>query len=137
MRVTEFNVDANLPRRLCLVDDDILVRDALSIGLRDAGYEVHAAPGAAAGYDIVTRTPIDVLITDLNMPGTGGAQLIAQARARWPDLAIIAISGSSARGAQSLDELARTEGADAALLKPFRTRQLAELIERVLRARAA
>ena len=117
------------------MDDDILVRDALSIGLRDAGYEVHSAPGAAAGYDIVVRTPIDVLITDINMPGTDGAQLIAEARGRWPNLAIIAISGSGAPGARSLDELARTQGADAALVKPFRARQLAELIERVLRTR--
>lgn len=118
------------------MDDDILVRDALSIGLRDAGYEVHAAPGAAAGYDIIVRTPIDVLITDINMPGAGGAQLIAEARERWPDLAIIAISGLGGPGTQSLDELARIQGADAALLKPFRARQLAELVERVLRTRA-
>lgn len=130
---TGFNVAPDTPRRLCLVDDDILVRDALSISLRDAGYEVYAAPGAAAGFDIAARAVLDVLITDINMPGTDGAQLIAEARARWPDLAIIAISGA---GGADLDALAKSQGADAALAKPFRARQLAELVERVLRRRA-
>ncbi len=130
-------MDAHTPRRICLVDDDILVLDALSLGLRDAGYEVHAAPGAAAGYDVMARTAVDVLITDINMPGTDGAHLIEQARARWPSLAIIAISGSGVPGAQSLDEVALAKGADAALTKPFRARRLAEVIQRVLAVRSA
>ncbi len=118
--------------RICLIDDDIFVRDAMAIGLGDAGYEVITAPGAAAGFDIASREPLDAIVTDMNMPGTGGAQFIPEARARWPDMPIIAISGSAVIDGRNTDEVARALGADATLIKPFRARQLAALIERVL-----
>ena len=120
--------------RVCLIDDDILVRDALSLGLRDAGYDVITAPGAAAGLDIASRDGIDAIVTDMNMPGTGGAQLIAQARAQWPAMAIVAISGAAVIDGRAVTDVAREIGADEALVKPFRARVLAEAIER---ARAA
>jgi CheY-like chemotaxis protein len=121
--------------RICLVDDDILVRDALALGLSDFGYEVLTAPGAAAGLDLVSRRQIDALVTDINMPGADGGQLIADARARWPLMPIVAISGAAAVGGNPLSEVAADLGADAVLMKPFRARQLAELIERLLAAR--
>lgn len=121
--------------RICLIDDDIFVRDALGLGLSDAGFEVLTAPGAAAGLDIVARENVDAVVTDLNMPGTDGAQLIAETRARWPDMPIVAISGSAAIGTRSIAEVAAALGADAALAKPFRARELAELLERLMAAR--
>lgn len=121
--------------RVCLIDDDIFVRDALALGLGDAGYDVVVAPGAAAGLDILTRQQIDAVVTDLNMPGTHGAVLIAEARTRFPNLPIIAMSGSSTSGGRDLVDVANENGADAAIIKPFRAKQLAELLERILTAR--
>lgn len=117
---------------ICLIDDDIMVRDALALGLSDAGFEVLAAPGAAAGFDIATRRSIDAIVTDMNMPGTDGAQLIAEARKQWPNLPIVAISGASVIDGRAITDVAREIGADAALSKPFRARQLAEVINRLL-----
>lgn len=118
--------------RVCLVDDDILVRDALALGLQDAGYEVLTAPGAAAGLDLIRRQPFDALITDINMPGTDGVQLISQARAAFPELPIIAISGATEVEGRTLGEAAAYLGASASLVKPFRARQLAEVLDRLL-----
>ena len=67
--------------RICLIDDDIFVRDAMALGLGDAGFDVITAPGAAAGFDIASRESVQAIITDMNMPGTGGAQFIPEARA--------------------------------------------------------
>lgn len=119
--------------RICLIDDDIFVRDALALGLGDAGFEVVAAPGAAAGLDIAKRERIDAIVTDMNMPGTGGAQLIAEARAQWPDLPIVAISGADVIDGRGMAEIARELGASAALVKPFRARELAAVLERLLK----
>lgn len=121
--------------RICLIDDDIFVRDAMALGLGDAGFDVITAPGAAAGFDIASRESVQAIITDMNMPGTGGAQFTPEARARWPDVPIIAISGAAVIDGRSTADIARELGADATLIKPFRARELAALIERVLAAR--
>ncbi len=121
--------------RICLIDDDAFVRDALSLGLRDAGFDVLTAPGAAAGYDLAARETIDAVVTDLNMPGTDGVQLITQMRARWPTLPIVAISGASVIDGQAVTDIARDRGANAALIKPFRARELAAVLERLLAPR--
>ena len=81
-------------RRICLIDDDTFARNALTLALEDAGYQVVSAPGAAAGFDAVRRNGADAIVTDMNMPGTDGAELITQARAAWPKMPIVAISGS-------------------------------------------
>jgi DNA-binding response OmpR family regulator len=71
------------------------------------------------------------------MPGTDGAQLIAELRARWPHLPIVAISGASMIDGRPTTEVARERGADAALIKPFRARELAAVLERLLSERDA
>jgi DNA-binding response OmpR family regulator len=123
--------------RICLIDDDVMVLDAMALGLRDAGYAVLTAPGAAAGLDLIQRAGADVIVTDMNMPGTSGAQLIAEARASWPNIPIIAMSGSITEDGGSMLDTARTLGADALLPKPFRVAQLKAVLERVLAQRRA
>lgn len=118
--------------KVCLVDDDIFVRDALALGLNDAGFDVVTAPGAAAGFDIVQRGGIDAIVTDMNMPGTDGAQFISEARGLWPMLPIVAISGTATIDGQDTAAIANSLGANATLMKPFRARQLAELLRRFL-----
>jgi DNA-binding NtrC family response regulator len=121
--------------RICLIDDDIFVRDAMALGLSDAGFDVVTAPGAAAGFDIAQREPVNAIVTDMNMPGASGAELIAEARARWPDMAIVAISGAAVIDGRNTADVARERGADATLIKPFRARDLATLIDRAVAAR--
>jgi DNA-binding response OmpR family regulator len=121
---------------VCLVDDDVFVRDALALGLGDAGFTVVVAPGAAAGLDLASRQEVDAIVTDMNMPGTHGSQFIVQARERWPNMPIIAISGAGLIEGRSIGEVARELGADGALVKPFRARELAEMVTRLLESRA-
>jgi DNA-binding response OmpR family regulator len=126
-----------LGARVCLIDDDVLVLEAMAVGLRDAGYDVVTAPGAAAGLDILQRVGADVIVTDMNMPGTSGAQLIAEARFHWPAIPIIAISGASTADHGSVLDAARGLGASACLAKPFRLAQLKAALGRVLAAKDA
>lgn len=121
-----------MTHRICLIDDDVMVLDATAMGLREAGYAVLTAPGAAAGLDLVQRAGADAIITDMNMPGTSGAQLIAEARASWPDMPIIAISGSIDADGSSMLDAAQALGASALLPKPFRVADLRNVLDRVL-----
>src|SRR5215467_3277307 len=100
-------------KRICLIDDDPFVRDALSLGLSDAGFEVCVAPGAAAALDMLQRDPVDAVVTDMKMPGFDGGALIAALRERWPGLPVIAISGGGEIGGKSVEDIARDQGADA------------------------
>lgn len=122
--------------RICLIDDDGFVRDALALGLTDAGYDVITAPGAAAGFDVANREYVHAIVTDMNMPGTSGAELISEARARWPDLPIVAMSGAVMIDGRAVDEIARELGANAAMTKPFRARELAAMLDKLLAERA-
>lgn len=124
-----------MPPRICVIDDDVFVLEAMALGLRDGGFHVLAAPGAAAGLDIARREGMDAIVTDLNMPGTSGAQLIVEARALWPDLPIIAISGASVIDGRSVADVARELGANALLPKPFRVFELVKLLNELLAAR--
>ncbi|MFT3728159.1 MAG: response regulator [Terricaulis sp.] len=121
-------------RRICVIDDDTFARNALTLALEDAGYEVIPAPGAAAGFDAVRRNGADAIVTDMNMPGTGGAELITQAREAWPKMPIIAMSGSNVFGERPLTEVAKDRGADAALAKPFAVRELTAVLEKLFGA---
>lgn len=121
--------------RICLIDDDVIVLDAIAAGLRDAGYRVFTAPGAAAGLELAAREGVDAIVTDMNMPGTSGAQLIAEARAKWLHLPIVAISGASSVNGVSVHDAARALGADTLLKKPFRARELHEVLQSLLARR--
>jgi DNA-binding response OmpR family regulator len=118
--------------RICVIDDDVLLLGATALCLRDAGYEVLTAPGAAAGLDAIERNGADAIVTDMNMPGTSGAQLIAEVRSKWPDMPIIAMSGSWTADGTSMLAAAQALGADALLPKPFRAAELGDMLNRML-----
>jgi DNA-binding response OmpR family regulator len=118
-----------MANRLCLIDDDIFILEALALELRRHDFEVRVAPGAAAGIDIVRREGADAVVTDINMPGTNGMQLIVQIREEWPELPIIAMSGSYDESGRPLSEAALEIGASCAIAKPFRASQLLPLLQ--------
>jgi len=120
--------------RVCLIDDDPLVRDALALGLGDWGYEVMVAADGESGLTLVAAEAPAIVVTDMNMPGIGGAQFIPALRARWPALPVIAISGGGDIAGRTMTDLARDLGADGVLIKPFRARDLAALIDKLIAA---
>ncbi len=119
-------------KRICLIDDDPIVRDALSLGLSDAGFDVLVAPGAAAALDMMGRDRVDAVVTDMKMPGFDGGALIAALRERWPELPVVAISGGGEIGGKSVSDIARDQGANACLVKPFRATDIAKALDALL-----
>jgi len=66
--------------RLLVVDDDALVRRSLSLQLTRAGYEVHEAEDGEVAWEMMQRIGYRFIITDWNMPGLSGPELIARVR---------------------------------------------------------
>jgi CheY-like chemotaxis protein len=105
-----------------VVDDDAMVRDTTCAALREFGYEVlEAGDGASALQILDSNCAVDVLVTDLVMPGMPGAILALQARKRRPNLPVVLMTGYS--------DALEPEGLDCPLLqKPFRPAQLAAIV---------
>jgi DNA-binding NtrC family response regulator len=117
--------------RVLLVEDDDSFRRALAEVLSADGYEITTAPDAAAALEVLQQETIDAVVTDLRMPGMKGEQLLAEIRAIWPEVPVVAITAfGSVQGAL---DLVRAGAADY-LTKPFRTRDLVSALERVLEA---
>jgi CheY-like chemotaxis protein len=77
-----------------LVDDDSAIRDTLSELLEDVGFRLVQAADAAQALILLRQVEtIDVLVTDLTMPGEDGIALIRRARAMRHDLPAILLTG--------------------------------------------
>ena len=71
--------------RILIVDDDPLVPRTLCILLRKHGYEATSAPSAEAALKVLEKNPVDVVISDINMPGADGFELLGQIKKRELD----------------------------------------------------
>ena len=119
--------------RLLVIDDDNLVRAALIDMLQTAGFEVVAASNGRLGLELLDTTPVDAVITDILMPEQEGLETIREARQRFPDIRILAISGGGAGGGETqLLRFAESFGADQTLPKPFTGSQLVAAVRALL-----
>lgn len=85
-------LDATL--RVLIVDDDELLRKSLSQVLAGAGYRVRSSDGALAALSEIKNELPDILLSDLNMPGLSGFELLSIVRHRFPAIHVIAMSGA-------------------------------------------
>ncbi len=81
---------------ILLVEDEPAVRAVAARGLERGGFRVLQASGGAAALELMEgHEPPDLVLTDLMMPGVGGAELARRLRERWPALPILFMSGYS------------------------------------------
>lgn len=76
-----------------LVDDDAGLTSILAEGLGDAGFDVLTAPDGETALGLVRTRGIDVLVTDVDMPGMNGIALVAQVRALSPEMPCVFMTG--------------------------------------------
>lgn len=79
---------------ILIVDDDALLRMSLLQMLTVAGYSVRSADGGHAALSEMERETPDLLLSDLNMPGLSGFELLSVVRGRFPGIHVIAMSGA-------------------------------------------
>jgi DNA-binding response OmpR family regulator len=81
------------PARILIVDDESSIRLTLGTMLQRAGYDVTPAENGAEAVERLERQLFDLLLVDLKMPGMDGMEVVAAARQRQADLAIIVLTG--------------------------------------------
>jgi DNA-binding NtrC family response regulator len=110
--------------RLLIVDDEFSVRTTLSAVLAAIGYQVRTAEDGISALNALCEEMPEILISDLNMPGMSGFELLTAVRCRFPDLKTIAMSG-----AFSGDEVPSGVAADAFYEKGSSVACMLKLIE--------
>ena len=78
-----------------LVEDEPALRTLVRRLLAGAGYQVHVAEDGEQALELAAAldTPVDLLLTDVVMPRAGGHKVARDLRARWPQLAVLFMSG--------------------------------------------
>jgi signal transduction histidine kinase len=118
--------------RVLLVEDDDEVRELLIDILNSHGLHVMPVASAEEALGAETRGPVDLLLTDLGLPGASGADLAKELRRRVPRLPVLFISGHTGdvlHGEQALDPPC------AFLQKPFSARALVTSLHKLLESR--
>jgi two-component system cell cycle sensor histidine kinase/response regulator CckA len=117
---------------ILVVDDELSDCETMAEALEKEGYRVLQAANSTSAMRVADRQsrPIDLLVTDISLPGTNGCELAQQLLQRWPDLRILFVSGHV--GA----EVCQYYGVPVTdlffLRKPFAPTELVERVEQVL-----
>lgn len=123
------NTDEREPTNLLIVDDEPSVRLACERYLTRCGHRVHAVSSVEEAHGRLAAMEYDVVITDLQMPGSSGLDLLEHLHTRCPRTRAILISGR-AEAADAAFAIER--GVDALLLKPFDLDELRASVEKAL-----
>jgi two-component system cell cycle sensor histidine kinase/response regulator CckA len=118
------------PVQVLVVDDDVTTRAAMRRLLERSGYAVIVAEDGEDALRLLERThvPVDLLLTDVQMPGIHGDALAARVRETWPDLPVLFVSGEPSNERLA----AETTGRAAFVAKPFLPVELLTAVQEVL-----
>ncbi|PYN04096.1 MAG: DNA-binding response regulator [Candidatus Rokuibacteriota bacterium] len=120
------------PATLLVADDDPGLRESLERTLTREGYRVVLASDGRAALERVQAGGVDLIVTDLRMPGLTGLELLRAAKAIRPDVDVILLT---AFGTVEEAVKAMKDGAYDFLTKPFRREQLLKLVDKALERR--
>ena len=108
--------------RVLVVDDEPYIRELIERCLELEGYECDTAPCGEDALERLAGGGYQLLVSDIHMPGISGMELLATVRARFPDLAVLMVTGVDDR---SVAIQALKLGAYGYLIKPFDLNELA------------
>ena len=120
--------------RVLVVDDEEPIRNALKRFLAGRNYEVHTAASGQEALAVLAEHDIALMLSDIRMPGMSGVDLVPQALAVAPTLAVVMLS---AINDATTAALCMQRGAVDYLTKPLELDDLERAVQRALRRRAA
>src|SRR6218665_3925012 len=113
--------------KILLVEDDRALREALADTLLLGGHDYRAVECAEDALEALTEEPFGLVVSDVNMPGMDGHQLLGLIRSRYPQLPVLLMT---AYGAVERAVEAMRQGAADYLVKPFEPKTLLDLVGR-------
>jgi CheY-like chemotaxis protein len=123
--------------RILVIDDDASVRMVVREMLNRAGHKVAEAADGQLGVARYHMLRPDLVLTDIIMPNQEGIETIMQLRRLDPPARIIAMSGGGRTGNTDFLAMAKKLGAAGTIAKPFRAKELTDIVASVLEGAAA
>ena len=80
---------------ILVIDDDLAVRGLFEQVLQSDGHTVYLAATAAGAYDVLRCSPVEIVITDLNIPEGKGLEVISVLRHDFPDTKVVIVSSEA------------------------------------------
>ena len=117
---------------ILVVDDEEGLREGLSRLLEDEGYRVLCASTGEQAFEIVRQTHVDLVLTDMKMPGMNGIELLKLVR-KLPAYKFMPILFLTTESQQSKKMEAKAAGASGWIVKPATADELLNTIKLVLR----
>lgn len=118
--------------KILVVDDEEMIRDLCFHVLTAEGYQVTAVPGGDAALEELNRIDIDLLLTDIKMPGMDGLELFERVKKLNQDIVTVFITGHGTLDT-AIESLMR--GVDGFVLKPFTHEELLTAVDRAVTRR--
>ena len=115
--------------RILIVEDDAMLQRVIQTQIKCMGYDVSTAADVAGAREILREAPHDMVITDMNLPGVSGLDLLKIVRMEHPDTTVILVT---AYGTVETAVEAMKAGAYDYLTKPLHLYELKALVNRVL-----
>jgi DNA-binding NtrC family response regulator len=111
---------------ILVVDDEEAYRELLARILTKAGHEIVQAADGFGALSLLEKSKIDLVISDILMPGMNGYSLVSRLRAKWPSMAVILTTGFLS------EDAARNmmNGSVDFIPKPINPEKLIEMINR-------
>ena len=118
--------------KILVIDDEKNIREGLQMALEDEGYEVLTAEDGTDGLQKALSEVVDLVITDLRMPGVGGQEILRRVTSETPGVPVIVLTG---HGTVETAVEAMRMGAYDFLTKPLDLDRLSLLVKRALQNR--
>ncbi len=119
------------PAKVLLVDDDLLIREIYARHLAESGYHVLPARDGAEALELAQSEAPQVIILDINLPGTGGLSVLRSLKDLPATRAIPVIMITSAPDFRMRQDFAKAGDAASFLVKPFSPKQLVAEIQKL------
>ena len=120
-----------MSQKIMIVDDSASVRQLVASTLAGGGYEVVEAVDGQDALDKFEQEPVDLIISDLNMPVMDGIELVKKLRA-LPGQRFLPIIMLTTESQDSKKQEGRAAGASGWLVKPFKSEQILSVVKMVL-----
>ena len=117
---------------ILVIDDEKNIRTGLQAALEMDGYEVLLAADGAEGLEIALHSDVDLVITDLRMPGVSGEEVLRRVTTETPGIPVLVLTG---HGTVENAVEAMRAGAYDFLTKPLNLDRLSLLVKRALQSR--